>query len=206
MGKASHKRKVAPKKLPLTSNRKSAPSVPTVIRVLVSQSQIIQNTPTTEATSTGLIPVLSTGGSSVTRLARQGVRKSVLAHNTCSASNTRSSSRIVSSVQKKLPLMLNVHIIERAIRSGTETKPVMRSGEYKILSPEVSNLTTGSSFEQVRKVVEDFIKTMPPSKNGLKLNISSSFVRGAYLVRKQKMDTLMVVDRKNDELDKSFGN
>jgi hypothetical protein len=54
--------------------------------------------------------------------------------------------------------------------------------------------------------VEDFIKTMSPSKNGLECNISSSFVRGAYLVRKQKMDTLMVVDRKTDELDTVFGN
>jgi hypothetical protein len=54
--------------------------------------------------------------------------------------------------------------------------------------------------------VEDFIKTMSPSKNGLKWNISTSFVRGAYLVRKQKMDTLMVVDRKTDELDTIFGN
>jgi hypothetical protein len=87
-----------------------------------------------------------------------------------------------------------------------ETKLVTRSGEYKSFSPEVSNLTTGSSFEQVRKVVEDFIKTMSPSKNGLKWNISSSFVRGAYLVRKQKMDTLMVVDRKTDELNTVFGN
>jgi hypothetical protein len=115
VGKASRKRKVAPKKLPLTRNRKSAPSVPTVICVLVSQSQIIQNTATTEVTSTGLTPVLSTGGSSVTRLTRQGVRKSVLAHNTRSASNTRISSRIVSFIQKKIPLMLNVHIIEKAI-------------------------------------------------------------------------------------------
>jgi hypothetical protein len=65
VGISSCKRKVASKKLPLTRNRRSALSVPTVIRVLVSQIQIIQYTPTTAVTRTGLTPVLSTGGCSL---------------------------------------------------------------------------------------------------------------------------------------------
>jgi hypothetical protein len=64
-------------------------------------------------------------GSRATRPTCQGARKSVLAQSTGSASNTRRSSHIIYVVQNKLPLMLNVHIIEKAIHRDTKTKLVM---------------------------------------------------------------------------------